>query len=295
MVNADGTTIIAFNGEVYNAFDYATELEEAGFQFRSRTDTEVILYLYEKYGVDGMLDRLNGMFAIVIVDLRTRELHIARDHFGIKPFYWTLVGSTLLFASEVKSFLSHPNFRAEIEREHIDEYLAFRYVCGEGSLIKGVRQLVPGRYMRVTADGVSIHRYWQIPDIVEKIDISQNEAVSRLDYVLRDSVKSQLLSDVKVGCQLSGGIDSSIVSVCARSHFDANMDTFSIVFDDPKHRRHPGSTRPSARRAQQATGSPSQVMTSSTISKERAGAWTSRSAIRTPWVSGCWRRSLVSR
>ncbi len=116
MANADGTVIIAFNGEIYNAFDHTRELEASGFRFRSRTDTEVILYLYEKFGLDGMLERLNGMFAIVIVDLRTRELHLIRDHLGIKPFYWTMAGSTLLFASEAKAFLSHPAFRAESRR-----------------------------------------------------------------------------------------------------------------------------------------------------------------------------------
>ena len=89
MVNPSGTIVIAFNGEVYNAFDFKPELEAAGFRFRSRTDTEVLLYLYEQYGLDGMLERLNGMFAIVIADLRSHEIHIARDHFGIKPLYWT--------------------------------------------------------------------------------------------------------------------------------------------------------------------------------------------------------------
>ena len=135
MANHDGTVLLAFNGEIYNAFDYRQELEASGFQFRSRTDTEVILYLYEKYGLDGMLERLNGMFAIVLVDLRSREILIARDHFGIKPFYWTIAGSTVLFASEAKAFLSHPAFRAEIDHGHVDEYLTFRFIAGEQSLL----------------------------------------------------------------------------------------------------------------------------------------------------------------
>lgn len=105
MCNEAGTVFIAFNGEVYNAFAYTAELIETGFRFRSRTDTEVILRLYERYGFEAMLERLDGMFAIVIVDLSTREIHAARDHMGIKPFYWAQQGDTLLFASEVKSFL----------------------------------------------------------------------------------------------------------------------------------------------------------------------------------------------
>jgi asparagine synthase (glutamine-hydrolysing) len=141
MANHDGSVLLAFNGEIYNAFDYRRELEASGYRFRSRTDTEVILYLYEKYGLDGMLERLNGMFAIVLVDLRSREIHIARDHFGIKPFYWAMAGATVLFASEAKSFLSHPAFQPELDAAHVDEYLSFRFIAGEQSLLKGVRQV----------------------------------------------------------------------------------------------------------------------------------------------------------
>lgn len=235
MLNADGSIILAFNGEIYNALSYTKELEESGFRFRSHTDTEVILYLYEKYGLDGMLHRLNGMFAIVIADLRSRELHIARDHLGIKPFYWTHAGHALLFASEAKSFLPHPQFRPEIDPAHTDEYLAFRYVAGENYLLKGVRQLQPGHRLRITLDGVSRRRYWQIPDSPEKKNITDTDALDRVDHLLRTSVKSQLISDVPVGCQLSGGIDSSLISILARSYFDANMQTFSVVFDDPTY------------------------------------------------------------
>ena len=234
MVNADGSIIIAFNGEIYNAFDYKPELESAGFRFRSHTDTEVILYLYEKYGLDGMLSRLNGMFAIVIVDLRHGEIHIARDHFGIKPFYWTQLGSVVLFASEAKAFLSHPEFRAALNVARLDEYLAFRFVAGGDSLLDGVNQLPPGSCVRITRSGVTRRRYWQADDAPRRA-MSDAEAVDRLDQLLRASVKAQLLSDVKVGCQLSGGIDSSLVSVFARTHFAAEMEAFSIVFDDARY------------------------------------------------------------
>lgn len=234
MANRDGSILLAFNGEIYNAFDYRQELEASGFQFRSRTDTEVILYLYEKYGLDGMLERLNGMFAIVVVDLRKREIAIARDHFGIKPFYWTMVGSTVLFASEAKAFLSHPAFRAELDDAHVDEYLSFRFIAGEESLLKGVKHVRPGHCLRITPAGVTSRAYWRLPDYPRQ-EIGDAEAMERIEDLLRGSVKSQLLSDVKVGCQLSGGIDSSVVSVFARSHFDANMETFSVVFDDPKY------------------------------------------------------------
>ena len=234
MMNADRSVMIAFNGEIYNAFDFTAELEAAGFRFRSRSDTEVILYLYERYGLDGMLDRLNGMFAIVIADFRSHELHVIRDHFGIKPMYWTIAGRSLLFASEAKAFLGHPSFCPQVDDAHVDEYLAFRYVSGDQSLLKGVQQLRPGHRLRVHDGQMTVHRYWQVPDTPDKGSPSAAEAVDGLDRVLRASVKSQLLSDVKVGCQLSGGIDSSLVSVFARAHFGADMDTFSVVFDDAR-------------------------------------------------------------
>ena len=167
MLNRSGTIAIALNGEVYNAFDYKSELEASGFRFRSRTDTEVLLCLYERYGIEGMLERLNGMFALVIADLRAHAIHIARDHFGIKPVYWTQAGSSVLFASEAKAFLEHPAFKAEIDDPHVDEQLAFRYVAGEASLLKGVRQLRPGHRLTITPDSVTTTRYWSIPDGVE--------------------------------------------------------------------------------------------------------------------------------
>lgn len=235
MANADGNVILAFNGEVYNAFDYTRELEASGFRFRSRTDTEVVLYLYEKFGLDGLLDRLNGMFAMAILDLRTRDLHLVRDQMGIKPLYWAQVGQIILFASEAKAFLAHPAFDAEIDAGHIDEYLAFRYVAGDASLMKGVRQLRPGHTAHISAAGVTVRRYWQIPDVPNHARLTDVEALDRLDALLHASVTSQLLSDVKVGCQLSGGIDSSLVSVFARSGYGADMDAFSVVFDDPTY------------------------------------------------------------
>lgn len=232
MANPSETIVIAFNGEVYNAFDYKAELEAAGFQFRSRTDTEVLLYLYEHFGLEKMLERLNGMFALVIADLRSHEIHIARDHFGIKPLYWTHTGSSVLFASEAKAFLAHPAFRAEVDEEHVDEQLAFRYVAGEACLLKGVRQLRPGHRLTITPDGVTTTRYWSIPDGTGQA-LSREDAADRLDDLLRRSVASQLRSDVKVGCQLSGGIDSSLVTMYAHACAGADLDTFSVVFEDP--------------------------------------------------------------
>jgi asparagine synthase (glutamine-hydrolysing) len=235
MANDDGSVFLIFNGEIYNAFDYVTELQAAGYRFRSRSDTEVILRLYEHYGIEGMLERLNGMFAICIVDLRRRELHLIRDRLGIKPLYWAERNGLFMFASEVKSFGMHPDFPVELDEEMVDECLVFRYCAGEGALLKHAHQLRPGCRLRLTPDGITHHRYWQIPDGPTASDVSEQEAADQLEEHLHRAVRMQLLSDVKVGCQLSGGIDSSMISVLARRHHGADMDTFSIVFRDPRY------------------------------------------------------------
>ena len=234
MTSPDGATTLLFNGEIYDAFDYKAELERGGYRFRSGTDTEIILALYEREGLERMLERLNGMFAIVIADTRRGAVHLVRDRVGIKPLYWGQWGRTVLFASEAKAFLAHPAFSAEIDPDHVDELLAFRYVAGEASLLKGVRHVQPGHRLTITPDGVIAARYWSIPDNPEKLRLSRDEAVDRLDHVLGHSVRSQLRGDVNVGCQLSGGVDSSLVTVLASQHHRTDLNAFSIVFAEPQ-------------------------------------------------------------
>jgi asparagine synthase (glutamine-hydrolysing) len=287
MVNESGTVVIALNGEIYNAFDHKAELEAAGARFRSRTDTEVLLYLYERYGLDGMLERLNGMFALVIADLRARVIHVARDHFGIKPLYWTRTGSTVLFASEAKAFLEYPGFTAEIDEAHVDEQLAFRYVAGEASLLKGVRQLRPGHRLTITPDAVTATRYWSIPDGIEPSSITRADAVDRLDDLLRHGVASQLLSDVKVGCQLSGGIDSSLVTVFA------GTDSFSVVFEDPKFSEEPWIARAAA--TAESENHRFMFSESSFIDPLRRAAWHMDQPISHPNSLALWQLARLAR
>ena len=223
MISPDGTTALLFNGEIYEAFEWKAELERRGYRFRTGTDTEVILALYECEGLDRMLERLDGMFAIVIADTRRGVVHLLRDRVGIKPLYWAQCGTTVLFASEAKAFLAHPAFRAEIDPAHVDELLAFRYLAGEASLLRGVRHVKPGHHLTITPDGVTEARYWSIPDCPDKLRLSRDDAVDRLGSLLGRSVESQLRSDVPVGCQLSGGVDSSLVAVLARAHQRADL------------------------------------------------------------------------
>ena len=234
MTSADGSTALLFNGEIYDAFDHRAGLERDGYRFRTATDTEVILALYEREGLERMIERLNGMFAIVIADTRRGAVHLLRDRVGIKPLYWGQWGTTVLFASEAKAFLAHPAFSAEIDPDQVDELLAFRYVAGEASLLKGVRHVQPGHRLSITPGRVTAARYWSIPDNPEKLRLSREDAVDRLDHLLGHSVRSHLRGDVNVGCQLSGGVDSSLVTVLAGSHDRADLDAFSIVFDEPQ-------------------------------------------------------------
>lgn len=234
MTSPDGSTTLLFNGEIYDAFDHKAALERDGYRFRTGTDTEVVLALYEREGLERMLERLDGMFAMVIADTRRGVVHLLRDRLGIKPLCWATCGTTVLFASEAKAFLAHPAFRAEIDPAHVDELLAFRYVSGPDALLKGVRHVKPGNWLRIMPGGVTESRYWSIPDHPEKPPVSRHDAVDRLHHLLRRSVQSQLRSDVSLGCQLSGGVDSSLVTVLARSHSSADLHSFSITFDEAK-------------------------------------------------------------
>lgn len=228
MISNNGKVVIAYNGETYNAFEFKDQLKKKGYQFRSQTDTEVLLHLYQEYGINKLLELVNGMFAFCIVDLKLERLFLARDHVGIKPIYWYRKGKTLLFASEIKSFIPHPGFHAEIAEEHVDEYFFYKYNAHDRTVFKNVNQLPPGYYLEASLSGEKLKKYWE-PNLTTKNTLSEMEAGSRLEEILKSSVKSQLISDVKVGCQLSGGIDSSLITTFAREYFDANMDTFSVI------------------------------------------------------------------
>ena len=235
MTSADGSTALLFNGAIYNAFDHQGRPRAGRLPVSDPTRIpRVILALYERCGLDRMLERLEGMFAIVLADTRRGVVHLVRDPLGIKPLYWTQCGRTVLFASEAKAFLAHPAFQAEIDPGEVDEVLAFRYVAGHTTLLKGVRLVQPGHHLTITADGIAERRYWSIPEHYEKLRLSRKDAVDRLEHLLNHSVQSQLRSDASVGCQLSGGLDSSLVTVAARAHHSGDLNTFSIVVDEPK-------------------------------------------------------------
>ena len=234
MISSCGNYILAYNGETYNALSFRNKLISAGYPIVSKTDSEIILYLYVHYGIDKMLELLNGMFAFIIVDLKKGKSYIVRDQLGIKPVYIYETSNILMFSSEIKSFIKHPEFKAELNINHIDEYLLFRYCAHDRTLYKNVKQVPPGHYYEISKDKIEVKEYWSYK-IFEERNVNEKDALELLDLTFKESIKSQLMSDVKVGCQLSGGIDSSLVTSYAREFFNANMDTFSIVFSDSKY------------------------------------------------------------
>jgi asparagine synthase (glutamine-hydrolysing) len=236
MKSPDGKVILALNGEIYNAFDYKEELRDFGYIFKSTTDTEVVLALYIKYGFEEMLSRLNGMFAIVIIDLNKKEIYITRDRYGIKPMYYIANGSTLAFSSELKSFRYIKNFTFQLAEEQLDEYLLFRDNYN-GTLFKGIESLTPGYYLSFSQkNGLNKKQYFNINEYSRSVSKTYNiDAFSeKLEGWLSRSVESQLMSDVKLGCQLSGGIDSSLVTWLAnKKSYKGNFEAVSIVFNNP--------------------------------------------------------------
>jgi asparagine synthase (glutamine-hydrolysing) len=235
MASQDGKVLLAFNGEIYNAFNYKSELSEWGYRFKSTSDTEIILALYLRYGFEGMLNRLNGMFAIVIVDMMRNEVFITRDRFGIKPMYYVSTGETFAFSSELKSFGAISNFNFRLAEEQLDEYLLFRNNL-HGTLFKDILSLQPGCYISYTLkNGITIKRYFDINNYQRSLTGSDNldSYGKKLEDWLSKSVQSQLMSDVKLGCQLSGGIDSSLVTWLANRESDkGNFEAVSIIFSD---------------------------------------------------------------
>lgn len=232
MLNPDNNVIIALNGEIYNAFDFRNELQNWGYKFRSATDTEIVLALYLRHGFEGMLERLNGMFALIVIDLRSRELYIARDRFGIKPLYYILNDRVLAFSSELKSFAFQEDFEFTLNTAKLDEYLLFRNNLS-GTLFEGIESLEPGHYLIYRSGHKLIKsRYYDVNDYFRSkrsgtLDSFGTEVREWLDK----SVRSQLVSDVKLGCQLSGGIDSSLVTWLANTNAkNGSFESVSIVF-----------------------------------------------------------------
>jgi asparagine synthase (glutamine-hydrolysing) len=244
MTNEDGTLWLVFNGEIYNYVELREELIKKGHRFHSHSDTEVILHAYEEWDT-GCLGRFNGMWAFALWDEHGHKLFCARDRFGIKPLYYTQAGGSFLFASEIKALLAHPDVGKHPDDRTLGTYLAWGVLDhSDRTMFEGIVQLEPAHAMVVTAAGPQQpFRYWDVtvnPAI--RSDIPDNEAAARLLAILRDATRIHLRSDVAVGTCLSGGIDSSTLTVLindlirneAPASVGARQKTYSAVFTDER-------------------------------------------------------------
>ena len=225
ILNESGDTAIIFNGEIYNYQELREDLVAKGYKFKTHTDTEVILHGYEEYGEEGILAKLRGMFAFTIWDGKKEKLFGARDHFGIKPYYYALLDGDLLFGSEVKSFLKYPKFKKEVNEKALKHYLVFQYNPLEETFFKGVKKLRPGHYYIYENGKMEIKTYYNLT--LDYKDMTFDEAVGKIEKEVEESVKYHKISDVEVGSFLSGGVDSSYVVATALPD-----KTFSVGFDN---------------------------------------------------------------
>lgn len=229
MYNEDKSVVVVFNGEIYNHLQIRNELANKGHKYRTNCDTETIVHLYEEEGT-ACFSRLNGMFAIAIWDARCKSLVLARDRLGIKPLYYFRRNGALGFASEIKALFESDLIEADIGHQAVGEYLTFRYVAGEDTFFRDVRNVPPGHYFICVNGEVRDEAYWELPEISEPVEIRLEDAVDELQNLLDESVQLRLMSDVPLGTFCSGGVDSSLVTALASRHTGSNLNTFSVGF-----------------------------------------------------------------
>jgi asparagine synthase (glutamine-hydrolysing) len=254
--NEDGTIWIVFNGEIYNYQELRAFLLSKGHLFKTRSDTEVIVHLYEELG-PGCLDKLRGMFSFAIWDGNTKTLLLARDRVGIKPLYYQLTEKSLVFASEVKAILANASVDKQMDPELIDRFLTFLYMPGEETLLKGIRKLAPGHYLLIKDGKPVIRQYWDLQFSECSQGKSLKETEADLLDLLSETVNLHMIADVPVGVLLSGGIDSTGVLSLAVSETGKKISTFTVGFSGDEV----ADERPYARLASQRFGTQHHEMT----------------------------------
>jgi asparagine synthase (glutamine-hydrolysing) len=232
MANEDGTIWVTFNGEIYNYQSLRKELLAYNHQFRSRTDTEVIIHAYEQWGI-GCVNRFRGIFAFGLWDGRARKLWLVRDQLGVKPLYYFHDGERLIFASEVKAIVANPSVPRRINSQAVCDYLTYGYVPFDRCIYEKMWKLPPGHFVEYADNKITVKKYWDIACTGEITD--RREALIELQNALRESVSLQKISDVPLGVLLSGGIDSSAVTALLSHDSVQPIDSFTIGFEDKNH------------------------------------------------------------
>lgn len=234
-ISDDKNIIVVQNGEIYNYIEVQNELKNLGTKFYTNSDTEVILRAYERFGVK-CFEKFNGMFAIAIFDKIKNKLILARDRLGVKPLYFYQKNNELHFSSEIKSFLTYENFCKEIDNQSIHNYLKFNYIPIPNTIYKYVKHIEPAYFYEIDCNTLEIEKtkYWEIKNLPEIENISEEEVFEKIDEILTDAIKIRLRSDVGIGAFLSGGLDSSLVCAMTKKKFDISLDTYSIGFKEKR-------------------------------------------------------------
>ena len=234
ILSSDKRYVLSYNGEIYNFRELRKELEVLGYQFRSQTDSEVVLNAMAEWGTDALL-KFNGMFAFALWDRKQRKLLLARDRYGIKPLYYAQQGNCFSFASEQKAILSQSSFKIEINKPALLEYFTFQNIFTDQTLIKDITLLPPGYYISLDVSGggssqIKRSKYWDYQFKNNEVSASKQEYVEELDRLFRQAVNRQLIGDVELGSYLSGGMDSGSITALAAMQFP-NLKTFTCGFD----------------------------------------------------------------
>lgn len=244
--NEDGSLQVIFNGEIYNYIELREELLAHGHFFKTESDTEVIVHGYEEWGLE-CVRKFNGIFAFALWDSRRRKLFIARDHLGVKPLYYTLLGDRFLFASEIKALLQDQGCPREVDLRSLSQLFTLRYVPSPETLFRGIRKLPPGHRLVVSRQGVEVCRYWNwTPRIRERLD--EGELIDNYRELIEDAVRLQMRSDVPVGLFLSSGIDSGALLALMSQHASGPVHTFTIGFAHGEKSNETDDAREMARR-----------------------------------------------
>lgn len=254
--NEDGTIWIVFNGEIYNFRELRAFLLNKGHVFKTKTDTEVIVHLYEELGPQ-CVEKLRGMFAFALWDQNTKTLLLARDRVGIKPLYYSLTDKAIVFASEIKAILADPTVKRELAPEVIDRFLTFLYVPGEDTLLQSIHKLAPGHYLLVKDGKAEMRQYWDLQFSKPSASLSLADAERELSDLLAEAVELHMIADVPVGVLLSGGVDSTAVLSCAAERTDKEISSYTVGFAGSGF----ADERPYAKLAAQTFGSRHHDMT----------------------------------
>ena len=235
LYNEDGSIVLTFNGELYNYQSLREELLAAGHIFSTNTDSEILIHGYEQWGKKGLLERLRGMFAFVIYDRNKKSVFGVRDHFGIKPFYYYKGKDSLLWGSECKSFLEHPEFVKELNEERLPDFMTFGCLPGDETFFKNVYKLLPGHYLTYENGKLDIEMYWEPTFNVDE-SLTKDQVADKLDDIISESVDKHVIADVPYCSFLSSGVDSSYIAYELKEGQKAkDLTTYTIDFEDKRY------------------------------------------------------------